>query len=616
MFPKAILLLCCVPLFAVAQSHEQERRFDTWRLEAPALGRGFQASPGADDDPIPVGSLQKPFVAKAWATAHPGEVPPRVLCDASSGCWFRGGHGELDLVQALTVSCNTYFRHLAADTPRAALASTLAREGFSVQCLGREVDPDAISDLAIGLPGEEGPILIRPSALLDAYVQLVRSPWPSGEPVRTQVLAGLRQAALTGTAAALGQRGYWAKTGTVPSADGNPLHLSGFALAVDDSGWAILGRLVPGTGREAAARLAGPLEHLRPWSMASPAPHPHSIHPGAALARLAPQKLRAIAGTQDSSTRTVRVRLFDLLDARRLVIRNLEVDPVPMKNGYLGGGASVELHVGDWVGPGLLEIQALESGLLRRLQGRLRCERGRGGGKTLTAILTCREYVGGVVAAELPQASSPRRTELGAAVLRFLAKGPRHKDADVCDSTHCAWFIGRGPRLSWPTPNRAQYLQAQNSALLPGLTHEEWTDITERARRPGPSLWTSHCGGQPLPPHAIWGNGDMNAPACPRHGPTQTHPWVRDWKASDLARALGAKPERIEVADENGVWVLRITGPSGTRSLRYDAAHRLLASAMGWDALPSPADTVEPIQGGFRAQGVGLGHRVGLCLAD
>jgi len=35
---------------------------------------------------------------------------------------------------------------------------------------------------------------------------------------------------------------------------------------------------------------------------------------------------------------------------------------------------------------------------------------------------------------------------------------------------------------------------------------------------------------------------------------------------------------------------------------------------LGWGGLPSPADTVEPVPGGFRASGVGLGHRVGLSL--
>ena len=91
---------------------------------------------------------------------------------------------------------------------------------------------------------------------------------------------------------------------------------------------------------------------------------------------------------------------------------------------------------------------------------------------------------------------------------------------------------------------------------------------------------------------------------------------MREWKASDLARAFGAVPEKLEVGDEGGVWVLRITGPEGSQNLRYDAAHRLLATVLGWDALPSPADSVDAIPGGYRVQGSGLGHRVGLCLAD
>jgi len=69
------------------------------------------------------------------------------------------------------------------------------------------------------------------------------------------------------------------------------------------------------------------------------------------------------------------------------------------------------------------------------------------------------------------------------------------------------------------------------------------------------------------------------------------------------------------VGRAEGVWVLRVRAGPLTRSYRYDQAHRLLARVLGWGALPSPADTVDPVPGGFRAEGVGLGHRVGLSLA-
>jgi hypothetical protein len=68
------------------------------------------------------------------------------------------------------------------------------------------------------------------------------------------------------------------------------------------------------------------------------------------------------------------------------------------------------------------------------------------------------------------------------------------------------------------------------------------------------------------------------------------------------------------VDDADGVWGLRLFGPTGARLLRFDEAHRLLAGVLGWDALPSPASRVLRAARGFEAEGLGFGHRVGLCL--
>ena len=565
----------------------------TWRREAS----GFEADPGCGDAPVAVGSLQKPFVAKAWALAHPGQPSPRLLCEAGSGCWNHAGHGELGLSQALAVSCNSYFKALAAATPGGTLAGTLTGEGFSLR---QELTPE----LAIGLASDRGPMTIRPSRILEAYLRLARAPWPAGEAIRQEVLAGLKEAALTGTAASLGQRGYWAKTGTVPI-PGDTLHTNGLVLALDASGWGILACLSPGTGSEAAAALAGPLGRLRPWAAASKAHG--SLHPRPSRSRGAP-RAPASPETQEG---LVSIRLLELLRPEHLFLRNAGATPLRLQDGYLGAGSRMELKPGDRVGPGLLELEAPEQGLLRRLEGSLVC----GPGLHLSARVTPREYASGILEGELPR-ESPLRIALGAAVLRFLQQPPRHRDADVCDSTHCAWFVGRGPRLHWADPGRAQSMAPGPERGRWGFSDEEWAAVQEAARQPGPSLWTSHCGGRSLAPHALWGSGERQAAECPRHGPGQTRPWLREWSAAQLAVAFGPGVERIEVVREDGVWGLRVRSPKGLCSYSYDAAHRQLAKSMGWGALPSPADTVEPVPGGWRARGVGLGHRVGLCLGD
>ncbi|MBL0211207.1 MAG: hypothetical protein IPQ13_09905 [Holophagaceae bacterium] len=575
----------------------QSPRLTTWTLEQ---GR-WVPGPGATAAPLAVGSLQKPFVAKAWAAAHPAAAPPRYRCGSASACWLPSGHGDLGLVRALAVSCNAYFRALAKDTPPQILESTFHAEGFSSLPLS--------PDLAIGLVGPEGAPTIAPRDLLEAYGRLAREPWPVGEPVRAQVLAGLREAALKGTAGALGQRGWWAKTGTVPSPDVDPTRTTGLLVATDDAGWAILARLEPGTGRQAAAALAPALARWRPWQAARTA----------SAAVVPPPPKREPPAAASAGMPSVRVRILDLLGAQQLEVRNLGAAPIPAVRGYLGPGAARSLRAGDRIGPGLLELRDPATGLARRLEGSLVCGRTSKGGVSLTATVAVREYVSGVLAAELPHAAPARRIELGAAVLRFLAQGPRHSGAEVCDSTHCAWFLGRGPRVAWVTPRRAVHPQEEavdTVDALNGLPDADWVAVGAAAARPGPALWTAHCGGAPLSPHAVWGQGDTTIQACARHINGPARPWIRIWKAADLAKAFGAAVRGLRVDTDAGIWRLRVESDRAAWSLGYDQAHRQLAVALGWDALPSPADAIEAVPGGFRATGVGWGHRVGLCLGE
>lgn len=545
-------------------------RFSGWRWSSGVL----EADPNVGDTPLAVGSLQKPFVAKAWALAHPGQTSPRIRCDPDSGCWNPSGHGELGLSRALEVSCNAYFHHLASQTPPSLLNATFVQEGFQ----GEALTPAT----AIGLQEEASHLAIRPSELLEAYVRLVRIPWPVGEPIRLQVLQGLREAARTGTAKALNQRGLWAKTGTIPSPTAPPPATCGLALAVDDAGRAAMARMDPGTGREAAKPLG----------------------------ELLAGKLQTRLRNRPTSPRDdVTVRMLELLHPEPILIRNLSPGSLPASKGFLGPGATRELSPGTWVGPGLLELRSRKTGLVRIIQGRL--ERLRESPGTLIATVPRRDYVAGVVAAELGTAPHPLRIQLGAAVLRFLNQGPRHREADVCDTTHCAWFMGKGPWTHWPNARSA--MQEGGEITLPD---EAWEAMQRLADQPGPSQWSSHCGGHPLSSRELWGRGSSQALPCPRHGPSQTRPWQRLWKAGDVDRAFGGSVTAMEIRHVEGVWKLRVCGSQGAKDYRYDEAHRRLASILGWGSLPSPAEEIHPAPGGFQVQGLGSGHRVGLCLGD
>ena len=504
---------------------------------------------------LQVGSIQKPFVLRAWSISHPGMAPPTITCSAGSVCWLRSGHGDINIQSALSNSCNTYFLGLAGQTPMDTINKVFTEAGFQ----GRVTSAES----AIGLD-PSGP-KIRPSSLFKAYSHLTTLPWEKDE-LRQTLIQGLRQAAVSGTAK-LGRHGYMAKTGTVQGS--TPDITIGLAIAVDGSGDGVFARQVGATGREVAAQLFTP----------------EARHDG-----------------------MVRARLFELVGAKAAVVKNLSDFAIPCADGFLGAGSSKQIKPGDEVGQGLLEVRLPHVNIRRVLQGQLRMDpTGR-----LIATMTDREYVSGVINAELTN-SHPRqlRIELGAAATRYLRQPPRHGDADVCDSTHCAWFIGRGPRVEWPTPTSPKEI----APVSDPIDDETWKAITIGAKSPGPNFWTSHCGGEPLSPMAIWGNGSTKADPCPRH-PRPTRPWEREWDRKSLEKQVGEQITSAQVIWLKGRWTLRLQTPSRNIDLNYDAAHRLLTPLAGWAALPSPADSVWLTDNKIRAKGHGLGHRVGLCLGE
>ncbi len=548
-----------------------------WRLERGATRAPDRAPMGR----LRVGSLQKPFVARAWAEAHVGAQAPRLRCAGGTACWAPAGHGESDLARALSLSCNSYFLQLAQDTPANTLERVLRAEGFD---LAGPPSPRA----AIGLPDGTSPV-IAPETLLQAYARLVARPWPAGENVRALVLQGLREAARSGTAKGLGRRGLWAKTGTVPALDGAPLATSGWVLALDDAGSGRLGLLTHGTGREAARRM------------------------GAAWRAEESGADEAVAAAN------VRVLLLSLLRPERASARNVGTSPVRLvrpgdAGAWLGPQATLALAPGTRLGFGQLELRAPQFGFVRRVSAALQVDGHAGGALELVADVPLRDYVSGVVAAEAPRADPPLREELAAVLLRFLADGPRHAPkADVCDATHCAVFGGRGPRLIWIDPRRAR-VDPYGPAYAP-LDQDAWQRARDAAARQGPRHFSGHCGGRPLSERYVWGAGDAQPTVCARHASGASAAWRRVWPRAALRRAFGTLPQDLRVDDADGVWHLVLTGPTVRSRLLFDDAHRRLAQVLGWDALPSPATRVRAVPAGFEAEGVGAGHRVGLCLA-
>ncbi len=155
------------------------------------------------DRPIPAGSLVKPFTALASS----GPFPEFVCHGAVDRCWLAKGHGPMRFRDALANSCNAYFLQLARNVDANSLMVVAAKFGISPPDVDTPEARIGLGRVELGNVWE-----ISPLALARAYCELTAR---SAEPRVAEILAGLKQAAESGTASAIG-RGSLAKTGTAP----------------------------------------------------------------------------------------------------------------------------------------------------------------------------------------------------------------------------------------------------------------------------------------------------------------------------------------------------------------------------------------------------------------
>jgi cell division protein FtsI/penicillin-binding protein 2 len=167
------------------------------------------------ETPIPVGSLVKPFTA----LASNGPFPEFVCNGAVDRCWFAKGHGPEQFRAALANSCNAYFLQLARNVDAHSLAVVAAKFG---------IPPPAAEtpEARIGLGNDWQ---ISPVALTRAYCELASR---SVEPRVGEILAGMKLAAESGTASAIG-RGALAKTGTAPCVAKRKHKGDGFTIVLE-----------------------------------------------------------------------------------------------------------------------------------------------------------------------------------------------------------------------------------------------------------------------------------------------------------------------------------------------------------------------------------------------
>jgi hypothetical protein len=208
------------------------------------------------DNPIPMGSLLKPFAAVAYGEQHDYHYPNHTCRGTSTGCWLPRGHGEVDLTTAVAHSCNSYFRMLTAGLTADDVFATATRFGLDRP----ELDASGAELAGLGTRWRTSPV-----GLAHAYLELVRE---RQQPGVRQILDGMALSARDGTGAqvhrAFPSADALAKTGTATCTHSRRAPGDGFSVVLvpaDDPQILLLVRVhgVPGAQ---AARTAGQMLHL------------------------------------------------------------------------------------------------------------------------------------------------------------------------------------------------------------------------------------------------------------------------------------------------------------------------------------------------------------------
>jgi cell division protein FtsI/penicillin-binding protein 2 len=175
-------------------------------------------------EPIPLGSLVKPFTALAYAGAHDFRYPSYECKGQASGCWQVRPHGKLDIVSAISVSCNSYFRSLAESVTLEQLLPVTRT--FDLE--SPEANSTGPSLIGIGERWK-----ISPVHMVRAYLELFRR---REQPGVREILAGMLQSAHRGTGAAVGRAlkhsEAFVKTGTAPCTHEPHAPGDGFVVAL------------------------------------------------------------------------------------------------------------------------------------------------------------------------------------------------------------------------------------------------------------------------------------------------------------------------------------------------------------------------------------------------
>ena len=230
------------------------------------------------------------------------------------------------------------------------------------------------------------------------------------------------------------------------------------------------------------------------------------------------------------------------------------------------------------------------------------------GGYTVVSV-PFESYVARVLAGEAARDSAPAALDALAITIRTfaLANRTRHRadGFDLCDQTHCQ--VVRTATAA----TEASAIRTSGRVLLAGAS-------------PASIFYTASCGGRTEVPSAVW-PGAADPPflisqrdtAC-GGGPA----WSVELRDDDLLRALraagfsGDRLRRLRILARDGsgrVARLAIEGLAPPEISGQDL-RVAVGRTLGWQQIKSTAFEITRIADGYRLDGHGSGHGVGLCV--
>ena len=218
------------------------------------------------------------------------------------------------------------------------------------------------------------------------------------------------------------------------------------------------------------------------------------------------------------------------------------------------------------------------------------------------------DYVAQVLAGESEARSTPAALEALALAIRTYARGNRGRHAaagfDLCSTTHCQVL-----RPSTAGTRRAAASTAGKVLLYRG----EIADV----------YYTASCGGRTERPSAVWrGGADPAYLPSARDRACDGEPrWAAEIAVQDLERALSAAGFRgglrhLSVDDRTSSGRAARVRLDGMRpdAITGQDLRMVVGRTLGWHLLKSAMFAARRTGGGYRFDGNGFGHGVGLCV--